>query len=403
MKRFSFRNVTGRLRAALQSPLAYSGRRLANGLAFAACLLLAALLPARTQAQPIPLPSTWSEFDLQQQQGYSAGLLTLSAQSSSGFTALVGSNGIAPVYPSKSQYLPRVYTFFPGQPITNNGQRVTFTFDVKFNTVADALNVGSFRFSMGDTNCNNAWTTSMSMGTASGSFFRYDGTITQDTNTFNPSNGYYLFNPPDLANPSNLTNYSFGSFCDPNGSSVGGGGPPNGAGMGASTTVTQHIRFSVERTPAGLQVDYVWTNSAGAAIITSAVAPTPGGSGDDHSGLASLSISPWTNVNVFGFCLFGTGANEHFFGYNPGSYTISNLKAYSGFYITAFNRDAISGDATLTWESTAADVCQYIVERSSNLSTWTPISTNSTGGFTTSYTDPAPGVSTLFYRVQKAY
>jgi hypothetical protein len=171
--------------------------------------------------------------------------------------------------------------------------------------------------------------------------------------------------------------------------------------MGASTTVTQHIRFSVERTPSGLQVDYVWTNTAGAAIISSAVAPTPFGSGDDHNGL--VNISPWTNVNVFGFCLFGTGANEHFFGFNPGSYTILNLKAYSGFSITAFQRDPVSGDATLTWESTAADVCQYVVQRSSDLSTWTPLSTNSTGGFATSYTDPAPPGNVQFYRVQKSY
>src|ERR1043166_714405 len=275
----------------------------------AAVLLLAALLPSRTQAQPISLPSTWGQYDLQEQIGYSAGLLTLAGQSSSGFSATVSSNGIspgaggAPTFPSKSQYLPRVYTLFAGQPITNNGQRVTFSFDVKFNTVADPSNVGSFRISMGDTNCNNAWgafmgmgTTSgstlrydstitqdtnwfnpingyylfmppdlanpmnptnysfgsfcdlsgSSVGTTSGSTFRYDATITQDTNWFNPINGYYLFMPPDLANPMNPTNYSFGSFCDLSGSSVGGASAPNGVGMGVDTTTVHHFRFSVE-------------------------------------------------------------------------------------------------------------------------------------------------------------
>ncbi len=195
-----------------------------------ASLLLAALLPSLAQAQPISLSSSWGQYDLQKQQGYSAGLLTLTAQSASGFTATVGSNGIAvgpdyPAYngyPSKSQYLPRVYTFFAGQPITNNGQRVAFSFDVKFNNVADPGNVGSFRITMGDTNSNNSWGAFMGLGTTSGSTLRYDSTLTQDTNWFNPNNGYYLFMPPDLLNPSNPTNYSLGSFCDFNGSSVGG-------------------------------------------------------------------------------------------------------------------------------------------------------------------------------------
>src|ERR1043165_9478608 len=105
----------------------------------AASLLLGALIPSLTQAQPISLPGTWGQYDLQKQQGFSAGLLTLAAQSASGFTDTVGSNGIAvgpdyPAYngyPSKSQYLPRVYTFFAGQPITNNGQRVGHLEDVR--------------------------------------------------------------------------------------------------------------------------------------------------------------------------------------------------------------------------------------------------------------------------------
>jgi len=377
----------------------------------AAGLALAALLPSLTQAQPIALPSTWGEYDLQQQQGFSAGLLTLNGQSSSGFTATVSSNGIAlgeppeyTGYPSKSQYLPRVYTFFANQPITNNGQRVTFSFDVKFNDVADPSNNGSFRFSMGDTNCNNAWGEFLGIGSASSSTFRYDSTITQDTNWFDEISGFYLYMPPDLSDPMNPTNYSFGSFCDLNGSSVGGGGVPNGVKMGVDTTTVHHIRFSVERTPDGLQVDSVWSNSAGPEVQDAAFAPVPGGTGDDHNGgVSPTGTSPWTNVNVFGFCLFGTGANEHFFGYDPGSYTVSNLKAYAGFNITAIQRDAASGDVTLTWESTKVDVCQYVVYKSTNLSAWTPISTNGTGGFETSYTNSASADDAAFYRVEKVY
>ena len=373
----------------------------------AAGLMLAAVQPAIIQAQPIALPSTWGQYDLQEQQGYGAGLLSLTAQSASGFTATVSSNGIAvgpdyPAYtgyPSKSQYLPRVYTMFADQPITNNGQRVTFSFDVKFDTLADTSNNGSFRFAMGDTNCNNAWGEFLGLGSAGGnSTFRYDSTITQDTNWLALVSSNYLYMAPE---PSNPTNYSLGSFCDLNGSSVGGGNTPNGVKMGADTTTVHHLRFSVERTPSGLQVDSVWSNSAGPAVEHAAFAPIPGANGDDHSGLAN--ITPWTNVNIFGFCLFGTGANEHFFGYDPGSFTVSNVKAYSGFYITAFQRDAGSGDVALTWESSKVDVCEYVVYKSTNLSAWTPISTNLTEGFQTSYTNSASTDSSAFYRVEKVY
>ncbi len=377
-------------------------------LILAAGLSLAALYPSFTSAQPITLPGTWGQYDLQEAQGYGTGLQSLTGESSSGFTAMVSSNGIAVGadypnyngYPSKSQYLPRVYAIFAGQPITNNGQRVTFSFDVKFNTIADPSNTGSFRISMGDTNCNNSWGEFFGIGASTSSTFRYDSTIKQDTNFFDLNTGFYSYVTPSQADP---TNYSFGSFGDFNGNSVGGGGVPNGVKMGTDTSTIHHIRFSVERTPSGLQVDSVWSNSAGSDVQQAAFAPVAGGTGDDHNGGVSPSGTlPWAHVNVFGFCLFGTGANEHFFGFNPGSYTISNLKAYSGFNITNFKRDAASGDV-LTWESTVVDVCQYVVETSSNLSSWTPISTNATGGYTTSYTNSPASPDRLYYRVTKQY
>src|SRR5690349_2471273 len=97
-------------------------------------------LPPLRPDQLISLSSTWGQYDLQEQVGYSSGLMTLANESSSGFSATVSSNGInpgvdSPPYPSKSQYLPRVYSIFAGQPITNAGQRVTIAFDVIFNTV----------------------------------------------------------------------------------------------------------------------------------------------------------------------------------------------------------------------------------------------------------------------------
>ena len=362
-------------------------------------------VPQLRPAQLISLSSTWGQFDLQEQVGYSAGLMTLANETASGFSATIASNGInpgvdSPGYPSKSQYLPRIYTIFANQPITTNGQRVTVAFDVVFNTVADPSNVGSFRISLGDTNANNAWGAFMGLGTTTGATLRYDSTITQDTNWVDLVSGFFLYEPPGFTNNNVQTNLSFGSFCDLNGSSVGGQPAPNGIGMGVDTNTVHSFRFSVERTPSGLQFDEVWSNTAGADVINAAFAPLAGGNGDDHSGLAN--ITPWTNVNIFGFALFGTGANMHFFGNDPGTFTVSNLRAYAGFGVTGIQREA-SGDVAITWESSKVDVCQYVVQTSSDLNTWTSVSTNSAGGHLTSYTNSAPTASQVFYRVQKTY
>ncbi len=379
----------------------------------AASLLLAVLLPSLTQAQPVALASTWGEYDLEQEKGQSAnGLVILSGQSASGFTAFVYSNVLNATvsdFPPKSQYLPRIFQTFANQPITNVGFRITVSFDVVVNTTVPAANNVGFRMAMGDTNANNSILAGFDFGTVSGSsvLLRYDVTITQNTNWFDAGTGFYLFSPTNR-------DFAWGSFCD-GGANLSTSGTTSGAPNNQSLQpgAKHNFKFSLERTPVGLMTGTIWGNDAGPGVIANAANPIPGGNGDDHNGLTD--VRPWRGINCFGICLFGTGSNPVSWDQNGGSYTVSNLKIYSGFYIAAFQRDAISGDVVLAWESNPLDSVNgalYDVQYSTSLSSPTWISLANTNispaatfpeGFLTSYTNSAPLDAARFYRVQKVY
>lgn len=359
--------------------------------------LLAVVFPSLSQAQLIPLSSSWIQHDPQEAENVQPnGLLDLINQSASGFTATVRTNDYAPEYPARSQYLPRMVQTFPDQPMTNFGSRVTVAFDVIFNALppepSNNVDVG-FRMSLGDTNANNAILAGFEFGPPSGTviLLRYDTTITQDTNYLDLATGNYIFGGP----------YAWSSICDGGGNLGSASTAPNGLAIATDTTTTHHIRFSVERVPTsaggpGLQVDAVWSNNGGPEITAAAGAPIPLGNGDDFNGLTN--VKPWTNINCFALCLFGTAARQPFL---EGTFTVSNFEAYYGFQITDFQRHG--PDEVITWESTPVDVCQYIVETSSNLNTWSPISTNLTEGFTTSFTNSAAVADARFYRVLKQF
>jgi hypothetical protein len=378
----------------------------------AACCVGAGVCP-RLQAQPVPLASTWIEYDLEQEKGQSAdGLAILSGQSSSGFTAFIKSNVLNATvvdFPPKSQYLPRIVTTFPDVPITNLGQRVTVSFDVDIHTPIPAANNVGFRMALGDTNANNAVLLGFDWGDAAGQtvLVRYDGTITQNTNWLDPDTFFYLNSPTNK-------DYAWGSFCDAGANYSTAGlttGAPNGVSLKPGST--HHFQFSLERTANGLMVGSIWGNSAGPAVISTGGNPIPGGNGDDHNGLTD--IRPWRGVNCFGICIFGTGSNPVSWDANGGSYTVSNLKIHAGINITAVQRDPASGDVALTWESHPSDNLNgalYDVQYTTSLSSPNWISLANTNiapaatypeGFLTSYTNAAPADPARYYRVQKVY
>lgn len=384
-----------------------------NSLLILASLLLATVPDPRLHAQPVPLSSTWIEYDLEQEKGQSVdGLAILSNQSAAGFTAFIKSNVLNATvtdFPPKSQYLPRIVTTFGDQPITNFGSRVTVSFDVVINTAIPAANNVGFRMSMGDTNANNAVLLGFDFGDSAGQsvLVRYDATITQNTNLLDQVNFFYLNTPTNK-------DYAWGSFTDSGANLTTAGlttGAPNGVSLKPGSK--HHFEFSLERTPVGLMVGSIWGNDAGPAVISTGGLPIAFGNGDDHNGLTD--VRPWRGVNCFGLCLFGTGSNPVSWDANGGSYTVSNFKIYSGFNITALHRDPVSGDVALTWESHPADSVNgalYDVQYTTSLSSPTWISLANTNispaatypeGFATSYTNTAVGDSARFYRVQKVY
>ncbi len=378
----------------------------------AASLLLAAITPTLSHAQPVTLANTWGEYDLEQEKGQSAdGLLILSGQSSSGFTAFIKSNVLNATvfdFPPKSQYLPRVYQTFEGQPITNHGSKVTVSFDVVINTPVPAANNVGFRMSMGDTNANNAILAGFDFGDSAGGsvLLRYDATITQNTNLLDEF-GFYVFTPTNL-------DLSFGSFCD-SGANLTASGLTSGAPNNQSLQpgAKHHFKFSIERTPVGLMAGTIWGNDAGPDLISNVGSPLPGGNGDDKSG--AINVRPWSSINAFGICLFGTGSNPVSWDENGGSYTVSNLRIYSGILITDIQRDAASGDVALTWESNPLDGINgalYDVQYTTTLASPAWISLANTNivpadtfpeGFLTSFTNSAPTDTARYYRVQKVY
>lgn len=378
----------------------------------AACLLAAGLRPSLL-AQPVPLSSTWIEYDLEQEKGQSVdGLAILSGQSSSGFTAFIKSNVLNATvfdFPPKSQYLPRIVTTFPDVPITNLGQRVTVSFDVVVNTPIPAANNVGFRMSLGDTNANNGILLGFDWGDSAGSsvLMRYDATITQNTNWLDPVTFFYLNSPTNK-------DYAWGSFTDAgaNFSSAGlTAGAPNNVSLKPGSK--HSFKFSLERTANGLMVGSIWGNDAGPAVISTGGNPILGGNGDDHNGLTD--VRPWRGVNCFGICIFGTGSNPVSWDADGGSYTVSNLEIHSGINITAVRKDPASGDVALTWESHPSDNLNgalYDVQYSTSLTSPTWISLANTNiaaadtypeGFLTSYTNSAPADPERFYRVQKVY
>jgi hypothetical protein len=394
-------------------------------------LMLAAVQPALVHAQSVPLADSWSEYDLEQDKGQSvSGLLTLTGQSSTGFTGTVRTNSINSTvanFPPKSQYLPRIFQTFANQPITNNGSRVTVSFDVVMNSPVQNYNV-AFRVSLGDTNANNAVLAGFDLGAADGQnvLFRYDRSITANTNYLDPSSvlGLVTFNNSTLwflFSPTNL-DYSWGSFCDGSDNygitaSSASGSAPNGVNLAPGSK--HSFSFSVERTPGGLLLRSIWGNTNGAGVVASLGYPTPGGAGDDNNGQINQNgkVVPMNNINCVGFCLFGTGSSSAPF-FDSGSYTISNLRVCSGFPITAIQRDPASGDIGLTWESNPRDFINgalYDVQYTTSLTSpgWTSLadtniavldpSMDLLGGFSTSYTDSAPVGPARFYRVQKTY
>jgi hypothetical protein len=388
------------------------------------------LHPAPGQAGQVPLASTWNGFDPH-------GLLVLSGQSASGFTAQITTNSFG----DGNVGVPRVFQTFADVPFANQGSRVTVEFDVIFNN-ATVLGDNQFRFGVACTNNNEFVMSTVDIGTtlASGSTAinsRFGSVksfgITYTTN----SNGSYqnIYNPANwnrFGNSGlNMTAYVTNAATvypatdcyigpGPNGPVSGGANNyvPNGAEMGfaGQLSVIHHFRYSVERVNNGLGIpeilqDCIWSNNN----PTNSLYPLYLGTSafyNDTQG-STNTVPTWQQINGFGFHIFNNGA----FGVGgTGSYTISNVVLRTGFNITSVQQDPVNGDI-VTWESSPYDyfTCAYNVLYTTNLASgnWvtnTTLVTPSSGsyanhitGFWTTYTNASPVDAERFYRIQQVF
>lgn len=349
------------------------------------------LLTQIASAQFVPLSSTWGLYN-------PSNIATLSLQSDTGFTVTYVDN--TPIGAANAA-LPRVYTVFPAQPFTNTGSRVCATFDIVFNNPATGGD-RQFRFGLGNTNQNeliySTWDTGNPGGTVSAT--RMDSLQAQGISTpgwqHEPGNwnDAYIGSAVALTavGSPNLTQLTAPSQI------------PGGVGLGGSdyATARHTFRCSVERIGGKLLQDVVIANN---------LAPGWGGTAGiyDESLLSTNTPKFWQSVNTFGF----GGNNPNLFGVSGGSYTVSNFKVHTGFLVAKHSRDPITGDFTLTWESSPYDFAlgaSYQVLSSTNLPdplAWvtnaTVVPATDTSGFWTSYTNTATSAEAQFYQVRKLY
>ncbi len=272
-------------------------------------LLTAAFLTTSLTAATVPLSGTWSEFDWNQTNPVApnAGILALSGQSSSGFTAAIGQNlldvdGNAGV---DSAGRPRVFQLFAPQALSALGDTVTLSFKA---TAANGMVAGDsqFRFAFTDTAHNQGLWASTDMGTPGGNAAttRFDNSIT------------------DPAVSASYVAGNFGHFLNSGGTRGNSGVIPNGTAIGdplVSLTTEHFYTLAVSRVVGGLSWNFSYGNNAGAAGPETV---TIGAVFDDSITQANGANAVMSSVDGIAFLLF----NDAPFGAgNTGSFTISDV------------------------------------------------------------------------------
>ncbi len=385
-------------------------------------MFLNAVLHAAAQNPAQIIRSQWGEWDYKQYLYGGVGNLVLSNQTSSGFTAWIATNDVDVVNNTtltkgsdgqiEPAGRPTVYQEFGPLDLSREGQKVTATFDLKFNH-ALAWSDQFVRFGFGNTNNNSSFYLKIDSGTGGGTTlgWRSDSTIT-DTNgqtlyspTFNPEGNLAtaeVINYPVIGPNGGFIAGNYSHFL--NSGSFGGQYPdpisayPNGVGLGVvdSLHVVHTISMSMERVAGGLKIVGTWSNSAGADLLVSGYSspyrdvPLPVG----HGAL--------DQIGCLGFNLMNNDLFTN--GYAGGTYTVSNFRlVYDNppiqtYRITSIVNDPQSNLLILTWESKPDAL--YTIEMSTDLVTWAAtewINVASQGETTSREIFPDPG----FYRVRK--
>lgn len=439
------------------------------GVALALTLCAAAVLA--DTVIPGPVGGAWGEYDYNRYLfGATNGNLVLSDKSSTGFKATISSNftdvvnntsgaigpdGTAEASPGR----PTIFYEFPEVDLSQNGQKITCVYNIRFNTpmrVQDQF----IRFGFINTNNNNSmYIKADSGGTGSGGTSmgaRSDGTTTDNTGLtvwdlvstpaypwVYTAGGYG--GSPTLTNlnqpvvgPNNGFISGIYSHCFNSGTtgSASGGdisGYPNGVGFAGGDTNTtpatplnnitnwHYVKYSLERRVDvatginGLKCQFAWTNDAGTEIKKSGEHNPPYYT--DFEFIGNVFKAPLTNISAVGWNIM---QNSPFLSAptspnSSGSYEVKNVRiVYEWLRFTSQTYNPAAETLTLVWSSTpynldtgvADNSVQYSLHSTADLTepvTWEPVAADiqSQGDFTTNVISVVSGSPQKFYRVSK--
>jgi len=391
-------------------------------------MFLNAVLHASAQNPTRRLSSTWGEWDYKQYLYGGTGNLVLSNQTSSGFTAWVATNDVDVVNNTtfakgsdgviEASGRPAVFQEFAALDLSQIGQKVTATFDLKINSPM-VWSDQFVRFGFGNMNNNSSFYVKMDSGLGGGDVlgFRSDATIT-DTNgttlispTFN-SNGNLAdainLNVPVKGPNEGFVSGNYSHFLNSGGlnppgsvypANIGGGAYPNGVGLGVEGTldVLHTISMTMERLSGGLRISATWSNSAGTDLRVSGYS-NPYIDTELPAGHGKLD-----QIGCFGFNLMSNDLFTN--GYAGGSYTVSNLRldylVPPPFRVTRIAYVPEIDGLSFTWDSQAGQI--YVIEYSSTLADWQQVPNTvqiESQGETTTCEHPFAEANT-FYRIRK--
>ena len=350
-------------------------------------------------------------------------------------TGAIGPDGIG----EGPQGRPTIFCEFPPVDLSQNGQKLTCTYNIKFNN--ELKNSDQFiRFGFINTNNNNSYyikaDSLQAGGTTMGS--RNDATTTDttgiglyDLTTNNPAGniaqlGTTLTNINQPLGPNNGFIPGNYSHCFSSGGSAGTGGSqsggdigayPNNVGFGVAATLStiHYVKLSMQRRISvgvdGTKCQFAWTNDSGAAIMKSGEHNPP------YVNDSSLA-APFGKMDTIGSIAWNMMANDMFVplgSLNFGSYTVSNVRLiYEWLKFTRESYDPVTDSLTLVWSSTPYNIdtavydlsALYTIEATPDITepvTWTPLVGNipTQGDFTTNVITSASASPMKFFRVYK--
>lgn len=269
-----------------------------------ATLLATSSLPAAN----VTLNSTWAEFDWNQTNptAPNAGILQLSGQSSTGFTAAIGENtldvdGAAGV---DSSGRPRIFQTFTPLALATVGDSVSLSFVA---TAANAMVAGDsqFRWALGQTDRNHGIWASTDFGTPAGNTAttRFDGSITDPAVSATYSAG------------------NFGHFLNSGTTRGSSSAVVNGTAIGdplVNLATEHYYTLNIARVAGGLSWDFSYGNNNGAGGPNTVSV----GFFDDSIAQADGANGMMDTVDTVAFMLW---SNAPFGAATTGSFSVSNV------------------------------------------------------------------------------